>query len=117
VLLPDDLAEGAMLGDSGANAIGAMIGLAAASSLRRPARVIVLGGVAALTAASEKVSFTKVIARTPALNWLDMLGRWPVAPASPVAPVGTAATSASQAQSVADNSGTTAAAAETPRPQ
>jgi len=77
VLLPDDLAERAMLGDSGANAIGAMIGLAAASSLRRPSRLLVLGGVAALTAASEKVSFTKVIARTPALNWLDMLGRRP----------------------------------------
>ncbi len=76
-LLPDDIAERAMLGDSGANAIGAMIGLAAASSLRRPARVVILGGVAALTAASEKVSFTQVIARNPALNWLDMLGRRP----------------------------------------
>ncbi len=117
VLLPDDLAEGAMLGDSGANAIGAMIGLAAASSLRRPARVIILGGVAALTSASEKVSFTKVIARTPALNWLDMLGRRPVAPASPVAPAGTAATTAPQSHYVAGDSGPTAAAAETQRPQ
>ncbi len=85
-LLPDDLAERAMLGDSGANAIGAMIGVAAASSLNRPSRVIVLGGIAALTAASEKVSFTKVIARTPALNWLDMLGRRPVEPAASADP-------------------------------
>jgi hypothetical protein len=37
--------------------------------------------VVGLTAASEKVSFTKVIARTPALNKLDMLGRRPPAPA------------------------------------
>jgi UDP-N-acetylmuramyl pentapeptide phosphotransferase/UDP-N-acetylglucosamine-1-phosphate transferase len=81
-LLPDDLAERAMLGDSGANAIGAMIGVVAASSLNRPSRVVVLGGIAALTAASEKVSFTKVIAKTPALNWLDMLGRRPPAAAS-----------------------------------
>jgi UDP-N-acetylmuramyl pentapeptide phosphotransferase/UDP-N-acetylglucosamine-1-phosphate transferase len=76
-LLPEDLAEQAMLGDSGANAIGAMIGVAAASSLRRPTRVVLLGAIAGLTAASEKVSFTRLIARTPALNWLDMLGRRP----------------------------------------
>ena len=39
---------------------------------------MLLAGIAGLTAASEKVSFTKVIASTPALNWLDMLGRRPV---------------------------------------
>jgi UDP-GlcNAc:undecaprenyl-phosphate GlcNAc-1-phosphate transferase len=79
-LLPEDLGERAMLGDSGANALGAMLGAAAAVSLPRPARLVVLAGIAGLTAASEKVSFTKVIARTPALNWLDMLGRRPAAP-------------------------------------
>ena len=36
-----------------------------------------------LTAASEVVSFTKVIARTPPLNWVDMLGRRPAGPARP----------------------------------
>jgi len=76
-LLPEDLGERAMLGDAGANALGAMLG-AAAAGLPRPARIAVLAGIAGLTAASEKVSFTKVIARTPALNWLDMLGRRPV---------------------------------------
>jgi UDP-GlcNAc:undecaprenyl-phosphate/decaprenyl-phosphate GlcNAc-1-phosphate transferase len=80
-MLPEDLGERAMLGDCGANAIGAMLGVAAAS-LPRPARVLGLGAVAALTAASEKISFTQVIARTPALNWLDMLGRRPVEPAA-----------------------------------
>jgi UDP-GlcNAc:undecaprenyl-phosphate/decaprenyl-phosphate GlcNAc-1-phosphate transferase len=74
-VLPEDLGERAMLGDAGANALGAMLGVAAASSLGRPGRAGVLAGIVALTAASEKVSFTKVIARTPALNWLDMLGR------------------------------------------
>jgi UDP-GlcNAc:undecaprenyl-phosphate/decaprenyl-phosphate GlcNAc-1-phosphate transferase len=73
-LLPEDLGERAMLGDCGANALGAMIG-AAAWSLPRPARIALLAGIAGLTAASEKVSFTKVIERTPALRWLDMLGR------------------------------------------
>ena len=63
-----------MLGDAGANALGAMLG-AAAAGLPRPARIALLAGIAGLTAASEKVSFTKVIERTPALHWLDMLGR------------------------------------------
>ena len=76
VLLPEDLGERAMLGDAGANALGAMLG-ASAAGLSRPARIALLAGIAGLTAASEKVSFTKVIARTPALNWLDMLGRRP----------------------------------------
>jgi hypothetical protein len=75
-LLPEDLGERAMLGDAGANALGAMLG-AAAAGLPRPARIALLAGIAALTAASEKVSFTKVIERTPPLRWLDMLGRRP----------------------------------------
>ena len=68
-----------MLGDAGANALGALLGAAAAASLPRPGRAAVLAGVVALTAASEKISFTKVIRRTPPLHWLDMLGRRPVA--------------------------------------
>ena len=79
-LLPEDLGERAMLGDAGANALGAMLG-ASAAALPRPVRIALLTGVAGFTVASEKVSFTKVIARTPALNWLDMLGRRPGDPA------------------------------------
>ncbi len=78
-LLPEDLGERAMLGDAGANALGAMLG-AAAAGLPRPARLVMLAGIAGLTAASEKVSFTKVIERTPALRKLDMLGRRPADP-------------------------------------
>jgi UDP-GlcNAc:undecaprenyl-phosphate GlcNAc-1-phosphate transferase len=77
-LLPEDLGERAMLGDAGANALGAMLGAAAAQALSRPARTGLLAGIVALTVASEKVSFTKVIERTPALRRLDMLGRRPV---------------------------------------
>ena len=85
VLLPEDLGERAMLGDAGANGLGAMLG-AAAAGLPRPARIALLAGITGLTAASEKVSFTKVIERTPALHWLDMLGRRPAGqvPAVPV---------------------------------
>jgi UDP-GlcNAc:undecaprenyl-phosphate GlcNAc-1-phosphate transferase len=78
-LVDEDLGERAMLGDAGANALGAVLGAAAAASLPRSGRAAVLAGVVALTAASEKISFTKVIRRTPPLHWLDMLGRRPVA--------------------------------------
>lgn len=82
-LLPEDLGERAMLGDTGANALGALLGLAA-TRLPFGGRLAVLGGLAALNGASEVVSFTKVIQRTPSLNWLDMLGRRPVhTPAAP----------------------------------
>jgi UDP-GlcNAc:undecaprenyl-phosphate GlcNAc-1-phosphate transferase len=76
-LLPEDLGERAMLGDGGANALGAMFGAAAATSLPRGTRLALLTGIVALTAASEKISFTKVIEATPPLRWLDMLGRRP----------------------------------------
>jgi hypothetical protein len=83
-LLPEDLAERAMLGDAGANALGAMLGAAAAQTLPRRTRLGLLAGIVALTVTSEKVSFTRVIETTPALRWLDMLGRRPVTPAAPL---------------------------------
>ena len=86
-LLPEDLAERAMLGDTGSNALGALLGLAA-TRLGRGPRLAVLAGVAGLNAASEFVSFTKVIAGNPALNRIDMLGRRPAAAAPVPAPVG-----------------------------
>jgi UDP-GlcNAc:undecaprenyl-phosphate GlcNAc-1-phosphate transferase len=71
-----------MLGDAGANALGAMLGTAAATSLSRPARLAALALVTGLTAASEVVSFTRVIERTGPLRRLDMLGRRPPAAAA-----------------------------------
>lgn len=79
-LLNEDLGERAMLGDAGANAVGALLGLAAVTTLPRAGRIAALTVIAGLTAASEKVSFTKVIANTPPLNKIDMLGRRPAAP-------------------------------------
>ena len=40
---------------------------------------VMLAGIIALTVTSEKVSFTQVIDRTPALRWADRLGRRPAA--------------------------------------
>jgi len=74
-LLADDLAERTMIGDSGANAIGAVLGVAAAARSGLAGRAALLTGIAALTAASERVSFTEVIEATPGLRHLDRLGR------------------------------------------
>ena len=76
-LLPSDLAERSMLGDTGANAIGAGLGVAAILVLGPGAREIVAATLLALTLLSEVVSFSKVIRRTPPLRVLDQLGRRP----------------------------------------
>jgi hypothetical protein len=73
--LPTDLAAQSMLGDCGANALGAAVGTAAAQALPRPFRLVACGAVLALNLASERVSFTEVIERTPLLRRLDQLGR------------------------------------------
>ena len=66
-----------MLGDAGANALGALLGVALAARTGPVGRAVLLAGLAGLTAASEKVSFTKVIEGTPGLRELDALGRRP----------------------------------------
>jgi UDP-N-acetylmuramyl pentapeptide phosphotransferase/UDP-N-acetylglucosamine-1-phosphate transferase len=76
-VLPADLGERVMLGDCGANAIGALLGLRLAALPGRGSRAGLLGLVTALTLASEKVSFTRVIESTPGLRELDRLGRRP----------------------------------------
>lgn len=77
-VLPADLAGRSMLGDCGANALGAGLATAAAAALPRPARALALLAVAGLNLASERVSFTAVIEATPWLRRLDRLGRPPV---------------------------------------
>jgi len=77
-VLPADLGEQVMLGDCGANAVGALLGLRLAQLPGRSSRTAVLAGIAGLTLASEKVSFTRVIEATPGLRELDRLGRRPL---------------------------------------
>jgi UDP-GlcNAc:undecaprenyl-phosphate/decaprenyl-phosphate GlcNAc-1-phosphate transferase len=76
-LLGDDLGERTMLGDGGANALGAVLGVALVAGGGRRSRWTALAAVTALTLASERVSFTRVIAATPGLRELDALGRRP----------------------------------------
>ena len=73
----DDLRATAMLGDTGANAAGALVGLALVERTGLVGRVVALTGLAALTLASERVSFTRVIEAHPALRRLDEWGRAP----------------------------------------
>jgi hypothetical protein len=73
--LPSDLREKSMLGDCGANALGAAVGTVAAARLPRPAKLAALLAVVGLNLASERISFTAVIDRTATLRWLDQLGR------------------------------------------
>jgi UDP-GlcNAc:undecaprenyl-phosphate/decaprenyl-phosphate GlcNAc-1-phosphate transferase len=84
--LPTDLAARSMLGDCGANGLGAAVATIAADRLPRPARLAALAGVVALNLASERVSFSAVIGRRPLLRALDELGRAPRTP--PVAASG-----------------------------
>jgi len=82
--LRDDLAGRSMLGDTGANSAGALLGTALVARTSPRGRLLALAVVMALTLASEKVSFTKVIESTPGLRELDAFGRPPWS--SPTAP-------------------------------
>jgi hypothetical protein len=74
-LLGPDLAGESMLGDTGANSAGALLGTAFVQRSGRRGRLVALAVLAGLTLASERVSFTQVIESTPGLRELDALGR------------------------------------------
>jgi UDP-GlcNAc:undecaprenyl-phosphate/decaprenyl-phosphate GlcNAc-1-phosphate transferase len=72
---PADLGERAMLGDSGANAAGAVLGLGLGLSLGPRARRAAIAVLALLTAASERWSYSRLIDAVAPLRWVDRLGR------------------------------------------
>jgi UDP-N-acetylmuramyl pentapeptide phosphotransferase/UDP-N-acetylglucosamine-1-phosphate transferase len=74
-LLGDDLRERVMLGDAGAYALGAVLGLGVVLDAGRGPRNVVLLALVLLTLAAEIVSFSRVIERVPLLRYLDRLGR------------------------------------------
>ena len=76
-LLPDDLRERVMLGDTGANILGAVLGLLAVYCTGSVTRIVILVVLVGLNALSEMVSFTKLIAAVPPLRAIDELGRTP----------------------------------------
>ncbi len=76
-LLLDDLHEHVMLGDAGANALGAVLGLSLVLSTSPGTRTSALMVVAAVNLLGEVVSFSRVIDAVPALRALDRAGRRP----------------------------------------
>ena len=77
ILAPYDLREMAMLGDSGANALGALLGLSSVSKLTARGRWAAIGALAGLTLLGETRSLGALIERTPVIRGLDALGRQP----------------------------------------
>lgn len=73
--LGQDLGEKVMLGDTGANLVGAALGVALVERSGGAGRRAALAALVCLTLASERWSFSQVIARTPPLAWIDQLGR------------------------------------------
>lgn len=76
-ILPLDLKARGMLGDAGANPLGALLGLGLVVTFGGSFRALVVGALIllALNLASERWSFSAVIERTPWLARLDHLGR------------------------------------------
>jgi UDP-GlcNAc:undecaprenyl-phosphate GlcNAc-1-phosphate transferase len=75
VLLPLDLRERGMLGDTGSGAIGAMAGVWLVVTLSTAGQAVALGIMALVTVYGEFRSISALIERTPGLRLLDSLGR------------------------------------------
>lgn len=77
LLAPYDLREMAMLGDGGANGLGAMLGWSSVSRFTGRGRWVAIGALAGLTLLGERRSLGELIERTPVLRELDAWGRLP----------------------------------------
>jgi UDP-GlcNAc:undecaprenyl-phosphate/decaprenyl-phosphate GlcNAc-1-phosphate transferase len=77
VILTFDLRERAMLGDAGANVVGFAAGLALLEVLDGPWLLVAAAAAVVLNVVAETVTFSRAIAATPPLRWIDDLGRRP----------------------------------------
>jgi hypothetical protein len=75
LLAPYDLREMTMLGDAGANALGALLGFGSVGKLTARGQLFAIAALAGLTVAGEARSLGELIERTPVLSRLDQLGR------------------------------------------
>ena len=77
LLAPYDLREMAMLGDSGSNALGAVLGFRSVGVLTERQRWSAIAALAGLTLLGERRSLGALIERTPVVRALDAVGRQP----------------------------------------
>ncbi|WP_018155665.1 hypothetical protein [Demetria terragena] len=73
--LPEDVAAQQMMGDTGANAVGALLGAVLVERVGWRGRTAALALITGLTLASERVSFSRVIAGNTYLRRFDEWGR------------------------------------------
>ncbi|NLJ74446.1 MAG: hypothetical protein GX331_05575 [Firmicutes bacterium] len=70
-----DLKGTVMMGDTGANPLGAGLGFAFVQTLSQPLGLVLFAVLILLNAVSERVSFSKIIESNRVLSFLDRLGR------------------------------------------
>jgi len=70
-----DLKAKTMMGDTGANALGAVLGIVAVWVLAAPAKIIYLVCLIIFHFVTERYSLTQIIAQNRFLNFLDLFGR------------------------------------------
>ena len=75
LLAPYDLREVVMLGDTGANALGALLGLNSVERVTGRGRWLLIGALLGLTALGERTSLGQLIERSPVLRRVDEWGR------------------------------------------
>jgi Glycosyl transferase family 2 len=75
LLAPYDLREMAMLGDTGANALGAVLALNSVERVTGRGRWLLIGALLGFTALGERTSLGQLIERSPVLRRFDEWGR------------------------------------------
>jgi hypothetical protein len=75
ILAPYDLREMAMLGDSGSNALGALLGLSSVKRFAGRGQWLAIGALATLNILGELTSLGDALDASPVLGPLDRLGR------------------------------------------